>query len=99
MAYVYERVGADEIRNKPPTTVRSRATVILYSTPSALPDESDAEQTDEREGNEKLIQVPNLPDPEPSSAETLGKRVKTLIPNPADRIKLDDLVLRPFDPA
>ena len=92
MAYVYERVGADEYSQQTPHYGSFEGDGDFVFDPSALPDESDAEQTDEREGNEKLIQVPNLPDPEPSSAETLGKRVKTLIPNPADRIKLDDLV-------
>jgi hypothetical protein len=92
MAYVYEKVGADEYSQQTPHYGSFEGDGDFVFDPTTVLGDSGGEERDEREGNEILVSVPYLPEAEPSSAETLGQKVKTLIPNPADRVKLDDLV-------
>jgi uncharacterized caspase-like protein len=92
MAYVYEQVGADEYSQQTPHYGSFQGDGDFVFDPSVVSDDHEGEQHDEREGNEILVKVAGLPDAEPSNAETLGQKIKALIPNSADKIKLDDLV-------
>jgi hypothetical protein len=92
MAYVYEKVGADEYSQQTPHYGSFGGDGDFVFDPTIVLGDSGREERDEREGNEILVSIPHLPEAEPSTAETRGQRVKTLIPNPAARIELDDLV-------
>jgi hypothetical protein len=92
MAYVYEKVGADEYSQQTPHYGSFEGDGDFVFDPSVVSDKGASEARDEREGNEILVKVPHLPGAEQSVAESLGQKVKALIPNPTDKIKLDDLV-------
>ena len=90
MKYVYEKVGTDPYSQQTPHygafdgdgDFIFNPNVVAPVTPPA----------DDKEGNEILVEIPDLPEAEPSAEQTLGEAVKELIPVPASRIKLDTLV-------
>ena len=80
------RSASTRIRTKLLTMARSMATGTSSST---LPwSRKKTNSLDLGEGDDVLVDVPNLPDSEPSEAQTLGDTIKALIPDPAARIKL-----------
>jgi uncharacterized caspase-like protein len=92
MAYVYERVGADEYSQQTPHYGSFEGDGDFVFDHSSVSEDAQNQERDEREGNEILVTVPSLPEVEPPDAESLAGRTKALIPNAADRIKLDDLI-------
>jgi uncharacterized caspase-like protein len=89
MKYVYEKVGTDPYSQQTPHYGAFGGDGDFIFNPDAVtPDK----QPPVEEGNEILVQVPDLPESEPTAEQTLGETVKELIPVPASRIKLNDLV-------
>ncbi len=90
MRYVYEKVGTDAYSQQTPHFGAFDGDGDFIFNPEAVA-ETDAER-DKGEGDDILVDVPALPDSEPSDGETLGDIVRALIPDPAARIRLDTLV-------
>ena len=92
MKYVYENVGTDAYSQQTPHYGSFDGDGDFIFNPSVV-EEKGAER-DRREGHDVLIDVPFLPNSEPSEAQALGDVIKELIPDPAGKIKLDAIVNR-----
>jgi hypothetical protein len=90
MAYVYEKVGVDPYSHQTPHygSFDGDGDFVFNS---AVVEEKNG-SLDLGEGDDALVEVPSLPDSEPSKAQTLGDTIKALIPDPAARIRLDTIV-------
>jgi hypothetical protein len=90
MSYVFENVGTDAYSQQTPHYGSFDGDGDFVFNPDAV-DENDG-ASDQSEGDDVLVDVPDLPDSEPSEAQTLGDMIKALIPDPAARIRLDTIV-------
>ena len=89
MKYVYEKVGTDPYSQQTPHYGAFDGDGDFIFNPDAV---KPNKPPPDEEGNEILVEVPDLPESEPTAEQTLGETVKELIPVPASRIKLNDLV-------
>ena len=92
MAYVYEKVGADPYSQQTPHYGSFDGDGDFVFNPQIITSVASDSERDAGEGDDVLVDVPGLPNAEPSETLTLGQRIKDLIPVPADKIKLDDIV-------
>ena len=90
MKYVYESVGTDEYSQQTPHYGSFDGDGDFIFNPSVVGDER--VERDKREGDDVLVDVPDLPDSELSEAQTLADTIKRLIPDAAARISLDTIV-------
>jgi uncharacterized caspase-like protein len=90
MRYVYENVGTNTYSQQTPHYGSFDGDGDFVFNPTAVAETSAAR--DQGEGDDVLVDVPALSDSEPSEAQTLSDTIKALIPNPADRIRLDTVV-------
>ena len=90
MKYVYENVGTDEYSQQTPHYGSFDGDGDFIFNPASVEEKDGAR--DQGEGDDVLVDVPALPDSEPSDTQTLGNTIKELIPDPAARIKLDTIV-------
>jgi hypothetical protein len=92
MKYAYEKVGSDPYSQQTPHYGSFDGDGDFVFNPGVV-EETDSTH-DQREGDNVLVDVPGLPDSEPSEAQTLGDIIRALIPNPAARIELDSVANR-----
>ncbi|UNC15905.1 caspase family protein [Acidiphilium multivorum] len=92
MKYAYEKVGTDEYSQQTPHYGAFEGDGDFVFNPSAV-DEIERSH-DSSEGTDVLVDTPAPPDSEPPESQSLADTIRTLIPDPAGRIKLDTLVNR-----
>jgi hypothetical protein len=90
MKYVYENVGTDAYSHQTPHYGSFEGDGDFVFNPTVVEEED--RMHDEGEGDDVLVDVPNLSGSEPLEAQSLGDTIKGWIPDPTARIKLDTLV-------
>ncbi len=92
MSYVYQKVGADQYSQQTPHYGSFDGDGDFVFNPNVVASSGNQEEKDSGVGGQVLVEVPALPEGEPSEVQTLGRMIKALIPRPDDRIKFDDTI-------